>query len=242
MAFEFHRRIALAAGALGLSLPPHGVHRLIGHSSPWVARFHRMVARSFGLDVTITGNMVRDHVLYAANHISWFDILALGGATGAAFVSKDEVSDWPLVGWLAREAGTIFVSRSSRGAVIGQADALGAALASGRPAALFPEGTTNNGASLLPFRASLFASLDRAPAGVVVQPVAIDYGGAATEIAWTNNEGTAANARRVLSRPGKLPVTLRFLDPIDPAIGRKAIAHAARTAIEAALLKSGTLR
>ncbi|ARS26212.1 lysophospholipid acyltransferase family protein [Sphingomonas sp. KC8] len=242
MAFEFHRRLALAAGALGVSLPPHGVHRLIGRPSPWVARFLHMTGRSFGLNVTISGTMVRDHVLYAANHVSWCDILALGGATGAAFVSKDDVAGWPVVGWLAREAGTIFVSRSSRGAVIGQADALGAALASGRPAALFPEGTTGDGTGLLPFRASLFASLDRAPAGVVVQPVAIDYGDTAAMIAWTDGESAGANARRLLSRPGRLPVTLHFLDPIEPAIGRKAVAHSARAAIEQALRQSGTLR
>ncbi|XHR99561.1 hypothetical protein ACFB49_11570 [Sphingomonas sp. DBB INV C78] len=242
MPFRMQRRIALATAALLGSLPGHGLHRLTSRApSPWVPRFLAMAGRSFGLRVTIAGNPVRDHVLYAANHMSWLDILALGGATGAAFVSKDDVSRWPIVGGLARIGGTIFVSRSDRAAVKGQADALGAALASGRPAALFPEGTTGDGATLLPFRASLFASLDRAPPHVVVQPVAIDYGAVATQIAWTDCEGAGANARRVLSAPGPIPVTLHFLDPIDPALGRKLIAAKARAEIEAALLESGTL-
>jgi len=241
MAFHLHRRVTLAAGALAFSLPGHGLHRLAGRNSPWVRRFLKLSGSAFGLDVKISGTPVADHVLYAANHISWLDILALGGATGAAFVSKDDVAGWPVVGWLAREGGTIFVSRTDRRAVANQADALAAALARGRPAALFPEGTTGDGRSLLPFRASLFAALDRVPREVVVQPVAIDYGGIAPLIAWLDEEGAGTNARRILSRPGRIGVTLRFLDPINPAIGRKAIAQSARLAIETALHDSGTL-
>ncbi|AGH47988.1 phospholipid/glycerol acyltransferase [Sphingomonas sp. MM-1] len=241
MMFRLQRRLALAAGSLILSLPGHAVHRIVGHPSPWVRRFLWLAGRSFGLRTRIAGTPVRDHVLYVANHVSWLDILALGGATGAAFVSKDDVAGWPVVGWLAREGGTIFISRADRAGVKGQADALGAALATGRPAALFPEGTTGNGRELLPFRASLLASLDRAPPHVVVQPVAIDYGPAAARLAWTDGEAAGTNARRVLGTAGSLGVTLRFLDPIDPRLGRKAVAQAAQAAIQAALLESGAL-
>ncbi|SNS05765.1 lyso-ornithine lipid acyltransferase [Sphingomonas laterariae] len=242
MPFRLHRRVALAAAALGVSLPGHGLHRLVSRRpSPWVGRFMGLTGRSFGLDVRVEGTPVRSHVLYVANHISWLDILALGGSTGAAFVSKDDVAGWPVVGWLARIGGTIFISRSDRAAVRGQADALGTALASGRPAVLFPEGTTGDGLTLLPFRASLFASLDRAPADIVVQPIAIDYGPAMSRLAWTNGEGAGANAKRILDAPGRIPVTLRFLEPIDVSRGRKAVAATARAEIEAALLESGAL-
>lgn len=235
-------RGARAAAILAGCLPGHGLARVRGVPSPWGRRFLAGTARALGLSVRVVGQPLARDVLFVANHISWLDILALGGATGAAFVSKDDVARWPVIGWLAREAGTIFVHRQSRAGVRGQADALAMALARGRPVALFPEGTTGRGDALLPFRASLLAAAADAPAGVRVQPVAIDYGAAAREIAWADNEGTGGNARRVGSRAGRLPVTLRFLPPIDPAgLDRKALAAAARDAIGRALSESGTI-
>jgi 1-acyl-sn-glycerol-3-phosphate acyltransferase len=70
-----------------------------------------------------------------------------------------------------------------------------------------------------------------------VQPIAIDYGPTGRDLAWGEGEGAAANARRILSRPGTTPVTLRFLDPIDPADhpDRKSLAAAARAGIVATL-------
>lgn len=234
---RFAGRLLLAAAILLLCLAGYALARPFGRSERWVQRFLGLVARAFGARVRIEGVPLRRDVLFAANHLSWIDILALGGATGAAFVSKDAVAHWPGVGWLSRIGGTIFIDRATRAAARGQADALGAALASGRPAAFFPEGTTGDGLSVGPFRAALFAAVAPPPPGVRVQPVAIDYGAAATEIAWPDGESAAGNACRLIGRRGRLPVTLRFLPPIDPADlpDRKAIAAAARSAISVAL-------
>ncbi len=151
-----------------------------------------------------------------------------------------EVARWPLIGWLAGLNRTIFVARAERGAVKGQADALRDALAGGRAVALFPEGTTEGGRGVLPFRPSLLASLYPPLPGVRVQPVAIDYHLHEDEIAWVGDEPAAANARRMLSRRDPIPVTLRFLDPIDPAGAgdRKALAAQAHAAVVAALAAS----
>ena len=107
----------------------------------------------------------------------------------------------------------------------------------GRAVALFPEGTTEGGHVVLPFRPSLFASLFPPLPGVKVQPVAIDYGAIAEEIAWVGDEPAGANAGRILSRRGTIPVTLRFLEPVDPhqAGERKALAAAARAEVVEAL-------
>ncbi|HEX8217086.1 MAG TPA: 1-acyl-sn-glycerol-3-phosphate acyltransferase, partial [Allosphingosinicella sp.] len=128
-----------------------------------------------------------------------------------------------------------------RTAVRGQAESLREALASGRPVALFPEGTTEGAREVLPFRASLLASLFPPLSGVRVQPVAIDYGPAVGDIAWVGDEGAGANARRLMSRRGSLPVTVTFLEPIEPASAgdRKALAAAARAEVVAALAASG---
>lgn len=230
------RLAAIVAGLLVL-LPFHYAWRLAGRPSPWPRRFLAWVGRCAGLRVRVTGRPLARHVLFVSNHLSWLDIMAVAGATGAAFVSKDEVGRWPVIGWLAGLNNTVFVARTERRAVQGQADALRKALSTGQPVALFPEGTTAGGHQVLPFRASLLASVMPPLPGLKVQPIAIDYGAAAEEIAWVGNEPAKANARRIFSRNGAIPVTLHFLEPIDPhdVPGRKALAEAARLEIIAAL-------
>ncbi|GGE75541.1 lysophospholipid acyltransferase family protein [Sphingomonas prati] len=226
------RRVAALVLFLLFCLVGYGLARPARRVA-WVQRFLGGAARRLGADVTIAGTPLKSNVLYVANHLSWFDILTMGGATGTAFVSKEEVAAWPIVGWLARIGGTIFIARTSRAAARSQADALTAALATGRPATLFPEGETNDGTQILPFRAALFGAAPAA--GVAVQPVAIDYGQAAAEIAWRPDETAPAVAARLIGRRGRLPVTLRFLDPVPSSPDRKQLAATAQADIEQAL-------
>ena len=230
-------RVAAIVGWLLLYLPLHYSWKLFGRTSPWPRRFLARVGRAAGMRARVVGEPLCTHVLFLANHQSWLDIMLIAGASGAAFVSKEEVARWPVIGWLASLNKTIFVARTQRGAVRDQADALRVALESGQPVALFPEGTTSGGTEVLPFRASLLASLFPPPPGVRVQPVAIDYGPAGSEIMWVGEEAAAANAKRVLSRRGTAEVTLHFLAPIDPAAAgdRKVLAQASRAEILEAL-------
>jgi 1-acyl-sn-glycerol-3-phosphate acyltransferase len=230
-------RVILISAGLLFCLPFHYSWKLLGRPSPWPRRFLWWVGRAAGVRVAITGTPLRSHVLFLANHLSWLDIMILAGASGTAFVSKDEVGRWPVLGWLARLNKTVFIARTERKAVRGQADALRAALAGGQPVALFPEGTTEGGTEVLPFRASLLASLFPPLAGVKVQPVALGYGRDGDDIAWIGDEAAGANARRVLSRRGSIAATVRFLEPIDPTgVGdRKTLAEHARSEIVAAL-------
>ena len=234
-------RIAAIVAGLLFYLPLHYGWRLLGRRSPWPRAFLAWVGRTAGMRLRVIGRPLRSHVLIVANHVSWLDIMLIAHATGAAFVSKDDVARWPVIGWLASLNNTVFVARSERKAVRGQADQLRDALLRDQPVALFPEGTTGDGRTLLPFRASLLASVAPPPPGVRVQPVAIDYGAAADEIAWIGEETAGANAKRVMSRRGTVAVTLTFLDPLDPAAlpDRKALAEAARSRIAAALAASG---
>ncbi len=230
------------AAALLVCLPLHYLWRLLGRPSPWPRRFLALVARAAGMKVRVTGTPLERDVLFLANHLSWLDIVVLAGASGTAFVSKAEVAATPVIGWLAGLNNTVFVARAERSAVRGQADALRTALASGQPVALFPEGTTDGGPEILPFRASLLASLFPPLPGVKVQPVALDYAEAAHDLAWIGDEAGLANVRKVLTRRGTTPVTVRFLAPVDPATAdRKALAKAARDEIADALGKSSPL-
>lgn len=111
--------------------------------------------------------------LLVANHVSWIDIYVINAALPAAFVSKAEVRNWPLIGWLAAKNDTVFLQRGSRGhaRVINAqvADILG----QGKHVAVFPEGTTTDGCSLLHFHAALIQPA--LAAGRPVLPVAISY-------------------------------------------------------------------
>ena len=228
-------RVSLAVSVLGLCLAGYCLTWPVRRRIGWPRFFLQWFGEALGLEVRIQGTPISRDVLYVANHVSWLDILALGGATSSAFVSKDDVSGWPLVGMLARIGGTIFIDRESRRATRGQVAQLGAALLRHRPITLFPEGTTGDGINLIPFRPALFASVAPPPPGVVVQPVAIDYGPAASEICWCGDEDLGANARKILGRPGALVCTLKFLPPLLASTERKQLAAQAQTAIAAAL-------
>jgi 1-acyl-sn-glycerol-3-phosphate acyltransferase len=230
-------RVATIVAGLLVCLPLHYLWKAAGRRSPWPPRFLFWVGRSAGMRARIVGTPLRSHVLFVANHLSWLDIMLLAGASGTAFVSKDDVAHWPVIGWLAGLNKTVFIARTERQAVRGQADALRAALATGQPVALFPEGTTEGGAEILRFRASLLASLFPPLPGLKVQPVALDYGAAAHDIAWVSEESAGANTKRLLSRRGTVPVVIHFLNPIDPAaVGdRKRLAEMSRRAIVEAL-------
>jgi 1-acyl-sn-glycerol-3-phosphate acyltransferase len=230
------RAAAILAGLL-FCVPLHYLWKLLRARPIWPQIFLAYAAACCGARVRVVGEPVRGKVLVASNHVSWLDILVLGGAAPVNFVARDDVEDWPLVGWAAGLNDTIFVAREARSKVKDQADALRQALADGRALALFPEGTTEGGSGLLPFRASLFASLFPPLEGVRVQPVAIDYGAAVAEVAWVGDEPFGANAKRILSRPGTIPVTLSFLDPIDPheAGDRKALAARSQEEVAEAL-------
>ncbi|WP_298395192.1 1-acyl-sn-glycerol-3-phosphate acyltransferase [Sphingobium sp.] len=231
-------RIGGLAGSLLLCLIPHLLWRLARRPSPWPRHFLALAARSVGAQVRIEGRPHDGDMVLLANHVSWIDILALGGATGAAFVSHDGVARWPVIGWLAAQNNTLFVSRERRGALSGQIDALRSALLGHQPVALFPEGTTSDGMGLLPFKPSLLAVLLPPPRAVMIQPVHIDYGADASAIAWHGEEPAGANAMRLLARKGALPVTLRFLEPFDPAscADRKVIAATARDRIAQSII------
>ena len=218
-----------------LHLPPHLVARRGGRHSPWPRRFLRRATRVAAVRAEVEGAPLDAHSLVIANHTSWLDILILGGATGARFVSKAEVGRVPLIGWLADQNDTLYIERAERGDAHGQVARIAAALATPQPLAVFPEGTTGNGRALLPFRSTLLDAVAPPPPGTVVRPVAIDYGDSLDAIAWHGGERGLANALRVLGLKGPHRVTVRLLDPLPVVTDRKALARMAHATIGAAL-------
>ena len=223
-------------------LPPHLIAKRGGRRSPWPRRFLGAAAHIIGARVTASGAPIEPHSLLVSNHVTWLDILILGGATGCAFVSKDEVRTTPLMGWLADQNRTLYIRRAERRNSHAQAAAIAAALSDPQPLALFPEGTTGGGTSLLPFRSTLLEAVAPPPPGVVVRPVAVDYGPATRVFAWPRPETGTTNALRILGHPGTTPVIVRLLDPLPPSDDRKVIAKSAHDTIAAALAASNPAR
>jgi 1-acyl-sn-glycerol-3-phosphate acyltransferase len=93
--------------------------------------------------------------LLICNHLSYIDIIVLSGLTPCHFVAKDEIAGWPLFGWLARVGGTIFVDRTSKFGATKVIDLMREAIADGALLVLFPEGTSTNGSTVLPFKSAL---------------------------------------------------------------------------------------
>ena len=226
-------RVAALAGWLLLCVPLHLLSKLGGGPSPWPRLFLKGATRALGVRVRAHGEPAAPHTLLLPNHVSWLDILIVGGATGCTFVSKDDLGHG-LFHWLADQNHTVYVRRSHVKGAKDQAVALARALERDQPVAVFPEGTVGPGTHLLPFRSTLLEAANYAAKDVVLRPVVIDYGAAAADIAWYQ-EPVIGNIKRVLRRRGPLVVDLHLLKPLDRSGNRKHLTATARAAISAVL-------
>ncbi|MES2987871.1 MAG: lysophospholipid acyltransferase family protein [Pseudomonadota bacterium] len=221
-------------------VPMHYLWKLLHLPSAWPRWFLGRVGWIAGARVKKIGVPLRKNVFYVSNHLSWIDILALGGASGTAFIAKAELATAPLVGWLAGLNRTVYVKRENRLGVAEQINELRDALDENWAVTIFPEGTTTDGQSLLPFKTPMLRVLEPPPPGVMVQPVLLDYSAVAEEIGWVGEESGVVNAVRMLARKGSFPLDIHFLEPFHPRDfpGRKAIAAESRRVIEAALIET----
>lgn len=112
-------------------------------------------------------------LMLVANHISWLDILVMHAARHCRFVSKSDVQHWPLIGRLATAAGTLYIARESRRDAMRVVHRMAECLINGDILAVFPEGTTSDGVSLLPFHANLIQAAISADAPVL--PVGLSF-------------------------------------------------------------------
>ncbi len=215
-------------------IPVHVVVTLIARREVMPPLFLAVMGRAAGLRVRTVGKPKKGALLLV-NHVSWLDILALAGTSRAIFVAHSGLTVHGGLKWLCDQNETVFITRHERRSVTGQVEQVRAALGE-RPVAIFPEGTTNDGTQLLPFKSSLLSAVEPLADEVPIQPVALDYRHAA-EIAWHGAEPGMANVQRILARAGRVELTIRFLEPLagDALTNRKTMTAAAQAAIEAAL-------
>jgi len=215
-------------------------HRL-GAPPQWlpgaVRWWHARLCRALGVKVRVSGRP-DPRCLLVANHISWLDIPALGAQAPLGFLSKAEVRAWPLVGWMAEVAGTLFITRGGHqtGAM---ASRIADDIARGRSLMVFPEGTTSMGLGVRRFHPRLFAIAQQP--GLGVQPVALSYRHGDdprpdSAVPFVGEDTLLASLMRILRHPD-LIAEVRFLPPIaaTAADDRRALSSRARLAIVTAL-------
>jgi 1-acyl-sn-glycerol-3-phosphate acyltransferase len=234
---RFGVRVAAMIALLLFCVPAYYLWRILRLRNPWPRWFLGGIAVIAGVVTTVVGRRAPGRAFFVSNHVSWLDVPALAGASGAAFVAHDGLAAFPLLKWLCEMNDTVFVARHDRASVAGQVEQIRAAIAETDALAVFAEGTTSDGAGLLPFKSSLLSALDPVPAGVAVQPVLLDYGADATAIAWVGEEHGLDNFKRVLARSEPIRLTVRFLPPLtgEQLTDRKTMAAAARSALLEAL-------
>jgi 1-acyl-sn-glycerol-3-phosphate acyltransferase len=159
--------------------------------------------------------------MVVANHVSWLDIIAINAVLPAHFVAKSEIRAWPVIGWLSVRVGTLYIERARRRDTLRINGRLADAMRNGDPVAVFPEGTTTDGSTVLHFHSSLMQAAVQARAPV--HPVAIRYtrasGGRCVEAAYYGGVSLWDTLRRVAGEPD-IRAELVFL----PALA----SHAAR--------------
>ena len=176
-------------------------------------------------------------LMLVANHVSWLDIFAINAITAVRFVSKAEVRQWPFIGWLAARAGTLFIERSRRQDTARINEHVVSALHAGDVFAIFPEGTTTDGSTVLKFHSSLLAPAIAADAAI--QPVALQFersdGTLCVEAAYDGDKSAWDTLLGITSQR-EILAHVYFLQPILPAEWhRRDLTREAREAILQAL-------
>jgi len=180
----------------------------------WLQRFSAIV----NLHVSKDGELPERRAMLVSNHISWLDIIVIGQYLPAYFVAKSDISSWPVIGYLAKQGGTIFIRRGNKQHIKTTAEKMTWLLKQNGNIIAFPEGTTTKGDEVMHFHSSLFqpALLTRS----AIQPVAIQYQGAAKEQApFIGDDAFVPHLIKMLAMD-KIEVQLSFLPVIDSPAGK----------------------
>ncbi|NWB89895.1 lysophospholipid acyltransferase family protein [Pseudomonas agarici] len=138
----------------------------------WSRFFMARLSNALPFRVTLRGTLPTQPMLWVSNHVSWTDIALLGALTPLSFLSKAEVRTWPVAGWLAAKAGSLFIRRGSGDSQLVRKQ-MTRHLEQRHSLLMFPEGTTTDGRSLRTFHGRLLSAAIEAD--VSLQPVAIRY-------------------------------------------------------------------
>jgi 1-acyl-sn-glycerol-3-phosphate acyltransferase len=202
----------------------------------WSQDSSRLILGAVGIHYQVIGEPPRDG-LVVSNHLSYLDVLLISAAMPCFFVAKMEISGWPFFGKCARINGTIFLDRSSLSSAMSVADQMTERLKLPIPVLLFPEGTSTDGSSVLPFHPRLIdpaTSTDKPITAAAVRYI-IEDGVEEKELCWFGDVEFVPHLLKMLATPG-FSAKVRFGQPhIYP--DRRAAAHATHAEVNAMRLQ-----
>lgn len=179
----------------------------------WLKIFGTIV----NLHVMQEGELPERATLLVSNHISWLDIIVIGQYLPAYFVAKSDILSWPIIGYLSRQGGTIFIRRGDKKHIKTTTERMIWVLKQNSNIIAFPEGTTTQGGQVLGFHTSLFqpALLTKSD----IQPVALLYQGEAKQHApFIGDDDFIPHLIKMLSLD-KIEVRVCFM-PVIKSSGR----------------------
>ncbi len=171
----------ILASYVALSLPLMLIQQFLVWFWPERARvfpmiYTRQVLWLLGVRVQLKGHAIaKGPAILAPNHVSWLDVVILSSVAPVSFIAKREVGAWPFFGAQARLIRTVFVDRERRQGTASTREEMVQRLAAGDTLVLFAEGTSGDGASVMPFKTALFAAAQEP--NIVVQPISLVYKG-----------------------------------------------------------------
>ena len=170
--------------------------------------------------------------LLVSNHLSYLDILVVASLTRAAFVSKHELKYWPVLGWLACVAGTLFVNRERPSQARQAVSDLEATIGQGVLVVLFPEGTSTDGSSVLPFKSSMLEPVVRQnhPLSVSRIRYELDDGEVGEDVCYWRDMTFVPHLIKLLSKRS-IRAFVRFSPAHVAAADRKQLARELHSAV-----------
>jgi 1-acyl-sn-glycerol-3-phosphate acyltransferase len=191
----------------------------------WMQLTARRLLKPLHVNIEVAGT-VPSRGLLVSNHLGYVDILVFASLTPATFVAKREVRSWPVFGWFARLAGTVFVDREKRFQAFEATNEIEAALKTDVLVILFPEGTSSNGRTVLPFKSSLLEPAARhrplLSAGHIRYE--LDDGDPGEEVCYWKDMVLLPHLINLLSKP-RVRAFVRFTEVRSDSGDRKAIAR-----------------
>ena len=239
------RAIAVLMAFAALTVPLLPVQQLFVWFAPKAARrfphlYHRLVVKILGVRMTVIGAPVAGRpCLIASNHVSWLDIPVLSALTPLSFIAKREVNSAgrSSARWRACSAPSSSIATAATRPAKAR-DEIQARLANGDTLVLFAEGTSSDGARVLPFKSAFFAAAELPD--VVVQPVTLAYrghwGAPMTRrrrpfYAWYGDMDMAPHLWEALTA-GPIEVDVICHEPMTPSPRRATAKHLAKAAEE----------
>lgn len=240
-------RLALRSARLGLNLMSGGIFIEACHRFPSLSGIRQRhlndypafnywvkdLVRSMNTRLTIKGEPIIEHGLFVSNHISWLDTIILNHAKPLSFIARHDLVDWPFIGTFTQRMASVYINRSNKFHAYRSLPRIEARLMEGRSVSVFPESTTSDGRTVLPFYPMFYEAAVRC--GLPVQPVAIRYfdkhGNPSTDPAFIGEDSFVETLERIFLMD-KVFAELTFLEPLDSRnYDRKALCSISRAQI-----------